>query len=149
MEVIAGFVKSYFVFLLILQIIAYLTPKESYKKYVQFFTGALMAVLLLKPVLTWMDKDMTLPETVSFEELSEQLDNIAYEGEGEDMFEIFFVEESTEKTKQYESHRLADCAPVWNFAVSYRNTFEWGRTGKKQLSGSGKNGTDSRTRGGK
>ncbi len=96
MGVLTGFVKSYFIFLLFLQIIAYLTPKESYKKYVQFFTGALMAVLLLKPVLTWMDKDMTLPETVSFEELSEQLDNIAYEGEGEDMFEIFFVEESTE-----------------------------------------------------
>lgn len=96
MGVLTGFVKSYFIFLLLLQIIAYLTPKESYKKYVQFFTGALMAVLLLKPVLTWMDNDMAVPEALSFEELSEQLDTIAYEGEGEDMFEIFFMEETAE-----------------------------------------------------
>lgn len=96
MGVLTGFVKSYFIFLLLLQIIAYLTPKESYKKYVQFFTGALMAVLLLKPVLTWMDNDMVVPEALSFEEISKQLDTIAYEGEGEDMFEIFFVEEAAE-----------------------------------------------------
>ena len=96
MDVIRSFVKSYFIFLLLLQVIAYLTPKESYKKYVQFFTGALMAVILLRPVLTWMDKETKLPDYAQFEEVMEQLEDICYEGEEEDMFEIFFMEDNTE-----------------------------------------------------
>jgi hypothetical protein len=93
-EVIRSFVKNYFVFLLLLQITAYLTPKESYQKYLQLFLGALMAVMLLAPVLTWMDGSAALPDYIQWEELMEKIDAIAYEGEGEDMFEIFFMEEA-------------------------------------------------------
>jgi hypothetical protein len=98
-EVIRSFVKNYFLFLLLLQIIAYLVPKDSYKTYVQFFTGALMALILLRPALTWMNGRAELSEYVQWDELMEQLEELeknGYEGEGEDMFEIFFVEEDTE-----------------------------------------------------
>jgi stage III sporulation protein AF len=96
MEAVRSFVKNYFIFLLLLQILAYLTPKESYKKYVQFFTGALMAVILLRPVLTWMNQDAEVADYLQWEELMEQMEEISYEGEGEDMFEIFFMEDHTE-----------------------------------------------------
>jgi hypothetical protein len=99
METIRAFVKNYFIFLLLLQIIAYLVPGDSYKKYVQFFAGALMVVILLRPVLTWMDKGAELSESVQWEELMEQIAELeanGFEGEGEDMFEIFFVEDDTE-----------------------------------------------------
>lgn len=96
LEVIRTFVKSYFVFLLILQILSYLTPKDSYKKYVQFFTGALMAVILIRPVLEWMNGGTSLPEYTQFEEVMQQMEEICYEGEGEDMFEIFFMEDTAE-----------------------------------------------------
>jgi stage III sporulation protein AF len=98
-EVVRSFVKNYFIFLLLLQIIAYLVPKDSYKKYVQFFTGVLMAVVLLRPVLSWMEQKSELSEYIQWDALMEQIEELeknGYEGEGEDMFEIFFMEDSTE-----------------------------------------------------
>jgi hypothetical protein len=96
MNMIRSFVKNYFVFLLLLQLISYLTPKESYKKYVQFFTGALMAAVLLGPVLSWMNGETDLSEYAGWEEVLAQIEAVNYDGEGEDMFEIFFMEEATE-----------------------------------------------------
>jgi hypothetical protein len=96
MDVIRSFVKNYFVFLLLLQLISYLTPKESYKKYVQFFTGALMAAVLLGPVLTWMNGETELTDYAGWEEVLAQIEAVNYDGEGADMFEIFFMEETTE-----------------------------------------------------
>lgn len=95
METLLSFVRSYFIFLLLLQIISYLTPKESYKRYVNFFTGALLAALLLKPVLGFMNKEEPKELRVQMNEVMEELEKIQYEGKEMDMFEIFFMGEDT------------------------------------------------------
>lgn len=96
METIKTFVKDYFVFLLLLQMVSYLTPKENYKKYMQFFTGALMAIVLLKPVLSWMDSSYDVHSYKPFDEMMEQLEQIEFVGEEANMFDIFFGEETME-----------------------------------------------------
>lgn len=57
MDVILSFVKDYFIFMIVLFLFSYLTPKDDYKKYFQFFIGVLMVAILMRPVLALFDED--------------------------------------------------------------------------------------------
>jgi uncharacterized membrane protein YoaK (UPF0700 family) len=96
METIRNFMREYLSLALLLLVFSYLAPEEKYKKYLQFFIGILLSVFVLKPVLGWMQSD-ELP--VSWEEITSvtgNLKDLEYEQEGENIFELFFMEEDTE-----------------------------------------------------
>lgn len=87
------FLKNYYVFMLILMVFSYLVPREDYKKYIQFFIGVFVVVLLLKPVLTifTMDNPSLIREV--FEPFNQQMNQLDLEiEEGESIFEHFFFE---------------------------------------------------------
>lgn len=87
------FLKNYYVFTLILMVFSYLVPKESYKKYIQFFIGIFMVVLFLKPILTLFA--MEQPEQIYevFEPFNQKIQSLEFEQkEGETIFEYFFFE---------------------------------------------------------
>lgn len=87
------FLKNYYVFMLILTVFSYLVPREDYKKYIQFFIGVFVVVLLLKPVLTFfmMDNPALIHEV--FEPFNQQINQMNLEIEkGESIFEHFFFE---------------------------------------------------------
>ena len=87
------FLKNYYVFMLILMVFSYLVPKESYKKYLQFFIGIFMVILFLKPILTLFT--MEQPEQIYevFEPFNQKIESLEFEQkEGETIFEYFFFE---------------------------------------------------------
>jgi len=87
------FLKNYYVFMLILMVFSYLVPRDDYKKYIQFFIGVFVVVLLLKPVLTIFT--MHNPEFIRevFEPFNQQMNQLDLEiEEGESIFEHFFFE---------------------------------------------------------
>lgn len=87
------FLKNYYVFMLILMVFSYLVPRDDYKKYIQFFIGVFVVVLLLKPVLTIFTMDN--PEFIRevFEPFNQQMNQLDLEiEEGESIFEHFFFE---------------------------------------------------------
>lgn len=43
--------------MMILFLFSYLTPKEDYKKYFQFFIGVLMVAILMRPVIGLLGED--------------------------------------------------------------------------------------------
>ena len=91
------FLKNYYVFMLILMVFSYLVPRDDYKKYIQFFIGIFVVVLLLKPVLTifTMDNPKLIQEV--FEPFNQQMNQLDLEiGEGESIFEHFFFEREGE-----------------------------------------------------
>jgi hypothetical protein len=95
METIQNFIRNYFSLALLLLVFSYLAPEEKYKKYLQFFIGILLTVFVMKPVLGWMSKE-DLP--VSWEEIESvtgNLKDLEFEQEGEDIFDIFFMDEDT------------------------------------------------------
>lgn len=92
MDTILEMVKAYFLMMLLLMLFSYMMPKESYKKYVQFFIGVLMAVFLLKPVASWFSQNNSQVVYKNYEEITAQLAEIEYNEEGADIFEIFFDE---------------------------------------------------------
>jgi len=84
------FLKNYYVFMLILMVFSYLVPKDEYKKYIQFFIGIFVVVLLLKPVLEFFTMDTPAHIYEVFESFNRQLD-LEIE-EGETIYEHFFFE---------------------------------------------------------
>ena len=58
MDTILEFVRNYFIFLLVLYLISYLAPQESYRRYFHFFISVLMVAVLMKPVLGFLQKDV-------------------------------------------------------------------------------------------
>ena len=73
------FLKDYYVFMLILMIFSYLVPKEEYKRYIQFFIGIFVVVLLIKPVLEFFTMDNPTRIYEIFEEFNEQVKELDYE----------------------------------------------------------------------
>lgn len=94
-----SYIKDFFVLMLLLFLMAYLLPKEEYKKYFQLFAGTLLAVALLGPVLGWWntwDEQRMLAE---WKTITERMHSIEYNLEGEDIFELFILEEYTEENE--------------------------------------------------
>ena len=88
MESILELLKSYFALVLVLLVFSYLMPKESYKKYMQFFVGIFLGVMIIRPVAEWIISDEA--PMVNLEELQRELEKISFDMEGEDMYEIYF-----------------------------------------------------------
>lgn len=87
------FLKNYYVFMLILLVLSYLVPKDEYKKYIQFFIGIFVVVLLLKPVLTFFTMDHPARIHEVFESFNQQMEQLDMElEEGESIYEHFFFE---------------------------------------------------------
>lgn len=98
MEKILEIFKNYFGIAFILLILSYLTPRENYRKYLQFFISVLIAVILFLPLTEWINKGSKGKERLSWEDMEERLSTYEYKMEGEDLFEIFGeygVEEET------------------------------------------------------
>lgn len=90
MSVILNFVRDYFIFMLILFLFSYLAPREDYRKYLQFFIGALMVAILMRPVLTLFSEDGEAQLREELAEIRKEMERIEYSGEGEDIFEWFY-----------------------------------------------------------
>lgn len=100
MNAILNFVRDYFVFLLVLFLFSYLTPREDYRKYFQFFIGALMVAILMRPVFSFFAGDGEARVRTEIESIFRDIENLEYSGEGEDIFEWFLehkgvIEENT------------------------------------------------------
>ena len=79
--------------MLILLIFSYLVPKEEYKKYIQFFMGIFVVVLLIKPMLEFLCMDNPARVYEVFTSFNEQIEELDVElEEGETIYEYFFLE---------------------------------------------------------
>ena len=76
--------------MLILMVFSYLLPKAEYKKYIQFFIGIFVVVLLLKPILEFLYMDNPTRIYEVFESFNAQINYVELE-EGENIYEYFFL----------------------------------------------------------
>lgn len=94
MDTIIAFFKSYVILMLLLLVISYLAPKDSYKKYIQFFVGTWMCILLLKPVLHWMGTDMSTDWESGIQIGDDVMQMQTWQGEEVDIFELFYMDQT-------------------------------------------------------
>ena len=72
-------------------VFSYLVPKDDYKKYIQFFIGIFVVVLLLKPVLEFFTIEHPLKVYEVFDSFNIQIKEFDMEfEEGENIYEYFF-----------------------------------------------------------
>ena len=76
MELIYGWVKNIVCFDIFMAIILYLLPRESYRKYVRFFSGMLLIILAANPVLSLLGKEEMLLQKISQAGFFQELDNV-------------------------------------------------------------------------
>lgn len=75
MDKILDWIKDFMVIYLILTILTQLAATEQYKKYFHFFSGVILLLVLISPVLGLFGKDGEFEKLVSYEAAWEQLDS--------------------------------------------------------------------------
>ena len=64
-EAIYSWIKCLAIFYILLTMTMHLVPTEKYQRYVRFFMGLLLIVMLITPVLSVLEKAKALPESFS------------------------------------------------------------------------------------
>lgn len=76
METVYGWVKNIVCFYIFITAVLHLLPKESYRKYVRFFTGLLLAILVLTPVLSLVGNSENLYEKIEQIGFFQEMENL-------------------------------------------------------------------------
>lgn len=64
-DAIYSWIKCLAIFYILLTMLIHLVPTEKYQRYVRFFMGLLLMVMLITPMLSILEKTRTLPESFS------------------------------------------------------------------------------------
>lgn len=83
-------ITGYIYLMMVCMFVVHLLPKQEYLKYMEVFLCILITVSFLKAVLGWTGKENMHQLSNELGIFYEQLGNIEYKGEGEDIFELFF-----------------------------------------------------------
>lgn len=64
-EAIYSWIKCLAIFYILLTMLLHLVPTEKYQRYVRFFMGLVLMVMLVTPVLSLLEKSRQLPDSFS------------------------------------------------------------------------------------
>ena len=81
MDIIYTWVKNLVCFYIFLTVILHLLPKESYQKYVRFFSGMLLMILVVSPILSLLGKEDVLLQKISQAGFFQEMDNLKMDTE--------------------------------------------------------------------
>lgn len=76
MNVIYSWVKNLVCFYIFITAILHLLPKDSYRKYVKFFTGLLLVILVLTPVLSVLQDEENLYNKIEQAGFLQEMENL-------------------------------------------------------------------------
>lgn len=82
MKAIYDWVKNIVVFYILMTAVLHLLPKNSYQKYVRFFGGLLLVVLLLTPLLEFLFQEDYLLNRITYESFWQQVDTVKLDVDG-------------------------------------------------------------------
>ena len=68
-----------YILVFIMMLIAYLSPKDEYRKIFQFFVGGIMAIMLITPVFEWVSGGELVSGMTNWQEIQEKVDSLYYE----------------------------------------------------------------------
>lgn len=82
MDLLYGWVKNLVCFYILMTAVLHLLPSGSYRKYVRFFGGLLLVILLLSPILEWFRDPDLLLQKVSYESFWQEMDTVRLDVKG-------------------------------------------------------------------
>ncbi len=81
MSYIYGWVRNLVCFYILLTVVLHLLPKENYQKYVRFFSGILLTILVVSPVLSLIGQEEEICQKISQAEFFQGMDNLRLDTE--------------------------------------------------------------------
>ena len=103
---ILSFVKGFLTLFLLIKVLLYFVPKNVFEKYIAFFSGVILVIGLLYPLLQVFGKEEVILEKLGYEEWEAQLLTITREAEELAVTGAAFVEayysETTEENPDME-----------------------------------------------
>ena len=110
MQTFIGWIRSVLILYFLMMIVLYFTAGDSYKKFIRFFMGLVLALTLLRPVLALSGKEELLQERITYEAFRqgmeeaqldfgrmEEKENEVYKRQYEQALEKQFLEDAREK----------------------------------------------------
>lgn len=81
MDAVYGWVRNLVCFYIFMTAVLHLLPKESYRKYIRFFTGLLLVILVLTPVFSLFRDENVLYEKIAQAGFWQDTENIKLDTE--------------------------------------------------------------------
>ena len=110
MQTLTDWIRSILILYFLMMIILYFTAGESYKKFIRFFMGLVLALTILRPALSLLGKEEALRESITYESFRqsmeeaqidfgqmEETENEVYRRQYERALEKQFSEDAQEK----------------------------------------------------
>lgn len=88
------YIKSYFLIAFLLIILSYLIPNDSYQKYMKYFVGIIMSIMLLRPIassISAIGKDVYIEEWAKIEA---KINSFSYETKEDNWLEEYLREKA-------------------------------------------------------
>lgn len=118
-------VKNLVCFYLLLTVVLHLLPQKSYRKYVRFFAGMLLTILVVSPVLALMGNEEALRTKISQAEFFQDLDNIKLDTEHLEMTQKEIYLREYENALEMDVSRMAEQKQLVPQEVKVRLTEEY------------------------
>lgn len=79
MHTLTEWIRSVLILYFLMMILLYFTAGESYKKFIRFFMGLVLALTLISPVLKLFGKTEALQEGIAFESFQQRMAEAQYD----------------------------------------------------------------------
>ena len=89
MEFFCGWIKNIAFFLVMVTAVIQLIPDNSYRKYIRFFMGLVLALTLLRPVLRMLGKEDAFRDGIAYEAFRQDME--------EAQFDLGYLEETEQE----------------------------------------------------
>ena len=77
-------VKSYFIISLIFILASYILPNAAYRKYIKYFIGIMMSVMMLKSINSMLNADTKDIYISQWKDIENKINNFEYSQSGEE-----------------------------------------------------------------
>lgn len=117
MSALLEYVKSFLALFLLIKILLYLAPKKIFSGYISFFSGVILALGMLYPILKLFGSEEMLLEKIQYEEWEEKMYELSIDAklwqaesldQYEDLLEEVMQTESFEGDKSLRNGGLDD-----------------------------------------
>lgn len=125
MNYIYNWVKNLVCFYLLITVVLHLLPKKDYRKYVRFFSGILLTILVVSPVLELMGNEELIRQKISQEEFFQVMDNIKLDTEHLEMTQKELYLKEYERALGMDVGRMAEEKQLIPQKVEVRLTEEY------------------------
>ena len=79
MQTLTDWIRSILILYFLMMIILYFTAGESYKKFIRFFMGLVLALTILRPALSLLGKEDALRERITYESFRQSMEEAQFD----------------------------------------------------------------------